>query len=963
MNQFKKNYKKILLVLIFFIFYSFILFFPKTSFAIVGPIIHMTERNEPITLGKCWIKCCDPACATICIQCTCKGEWTEYKADTKNCESTIEKRRCRSVCGSATACCTCGKCRVECDLWEKTRQCESWQVSKIGKGTREIRRTNSTRSGLEEPECYCLGECIETPRNPRYFGNPNFPTCIANPEPKKNERYKKHEIQNPNNIFLPVKLNADNVPGWHNNWVAEQKIKECSKEDKQRDECIRVYQITIKGKMRDRKVLEELKRLKTRREDYLARGKGAEAYEIKKEMKRLRKEELMIDKYRITLEFKEDAEDKIKRIIKKERLIEEHKKSADKLEFIPFFPCFFKSGQKYEWKIRGCCDNPNTFESHVYCGEWTKWQKFTTNPTPEPFAPRNIVNNNIQTWGDPDWAGKQKAENQPLDVVLDWCETNFVDDPVSFTYSYKLKLFEVQYQNEKYEYVCHRYLKDPRTGKCIPKILNTQREPYRKFFIDHPPFFNKIYDYFIKNNIYAWQVAVCTDTTRIRCTNFGQKWRFQTTKELERPTLSSPPNDPEGIIPVGLPTILSWKDKPGDRSHTYEIYKYLKGHWRPVREHSTFIHNINLDYPSPLMLNTLYRWRVKPCWGEGFIEEHKCGKWGDWWYFKTTGRPPKPESMKPTNTNIVIPTSFEWEDVPGAKSYVFVIWGGNLEKEEKELIIRANQRPTIEFPYLHPETTYHWRVRSCPRIDGSSYASNRWSAIQTFTTFKIQSPSNLKPKGPLFVDDHHPLFSWTSAAKYHEFKLTYTKEKGEEREKCLALENGKTKIVIGNSLFFPLECRGKYQWKVRSCLDEVCTKAGASEWSVLQNITLATRIAPKELRVGLVPCGRKFDNPATPWVETDHCEIRHIFIMFYLILNFFLWTIIPLILVILVAITGVMFYFSISTETPDPISKAKTIWKAAGIGFGVIFLAWNIVCFILTLFGYQVGIFGLWWQI
>jgi len=49
-------------------------------------------------------------------------------------------------------------------------------------------------------------------------------------------------------------------------------------------------------------------------------------------------------------------------------------------------------------------------------------------------------------------------------------------------------------------------------------------------------------------------------------------------------------------------------------------------------------------------------------------------------------------------------------------------------------------------------------------------------------------------------------------------------------------------------------------------------------------------------------------------------------------------------------------------EALSPVAKVKSLWKAAGIGLAIIFFAWTIVSFLLTLFGYQVGIFGLWYE-
>jgi hypothetical protein len=79
--------------------------------------------------------------------------------------------------------------------------------------------------------------------------------------------------------------------------------------------------------------------------------------------------------------------------------------------------------------------------------------------------------------------------------------------------------------------------------------------------------------------------------------------------------------------------------------------------------------------------------------------------------------------------------------------------------------------------------------------------------------------------------------------------------------------------------------------------------------------------------------------------------------MFKNILDFCLWELALLILTILIILTGVTFYLSLGASTT--IINVKSIWKAAGIGYGIIFLAWIMINLILKSFGYAVD----WWII
>lgn len=588
--------------------------------------------------------------------------------------------------------------------------------------------------------------------------------------------------------------------------------------------------------------------------------------------------------------------------------------------------CFLESGAEYNWQIQACCNLDGT-----NCGPSSNWQ-FSTNLAPE-----------IKTPIDPDWLGKERKEKEPLSTNLSWCESNFRQQWRTRSLSYKLNIYKIQNERE----VCHPTLLTG--GRCEPLIIRERPNRY-----PNTEFSNVEHNFFTKDNIYAWQVAACRDRAAIECTDFSQKWSFQIEDTLTPPRLLIPPNNQ--TAPVGLPILLQWTTPLGAHSFIYHIYQ----------NNNRIIHgiiaspNVVLDHPQ-LSLDTIYTWRILPCWDSNG-EKCQDNAWSEIRYFRTTGRPPELNTKKPTGQNIAIPTVFGWEDVPGAKSYIFRIL---RDASEVKSTATTESKIILEFPTLLQNTTYSWQVKTCARLGGE--LCGQWSSPQNFTTFKLTAPTNLVPgeNTTIFVGDHHN-FSWELKAPYYQFNLIYQRVEREEREQCFWLaETGITKTIPQNSLFLPLECRGNYQWKVRGCLDQKCTEridGSAGEWSNLQEIILAARIAPEELRAGLVPCGRMFDDPNTKWDETDRCELKHSFILLYLIFNFFLWVAIPMILIGLVAYSGAIFYLSMASGETDPLSQVKNLWRAAGIGLVIIFLAWTIISWTLTIFGYQVGIFGPWWQ-
>ncbi|MFQ6049467.1 MAG: pilin [Candidatus Paceibacterales bacterium] len=152
---------------------------------------------------------------------------------------------------------------------------------------------------------------------------------------------------------------------------------------------------------------------------------------------------------------------------------------------------------------------------------------------------------------------------------------------------------------------------------------------------------------------------------------------------------------------------------------------------------------------------------------------------------------------------------------------------------------------------------------------------------------------------------------------------------------------------------------GNYSWAVRSCDDAAGSSCGA--WSSVPPEVFEIGSAPPKLLKGLVPCGRLYDNPGTEIIESKPCEFADIFLLFKLVLDFLLWRVGPIILVLLVLAVGITSYFALGS--PSTIAQVKSILRTAIVGYGIIFLAWLIVNLFLVILGYRIGIFGRWWEI
>jgi hypothetical protein len=710
-------------------------------------------------------------------------------------------------------------------------QCQEWQICKNGDWTET------------QLKCECAGQCLEKPKNPRYYDNPEYPTDPFNPESGKD----------PSNVFLPVKLDWDDVKGWKGGWKENGEIKNCS------EGCVQSYVIRFE---------------KTAKNSYST----------------------TVDKSEYN--YREDPNAGV---------------------------CFLKSGDNINWHVKACCNSDGT-----NCGPESNFQ-FKTNYAPEPIEPY-----------DKDWNGTSSAENVPLPASLKWCRVEKIKKQDTYDVSsYNLLFFIVENGERK----CHPSRQSD--GTCVPFTLafppvnTTDSIEYIEYSDEEAGLFTKL-------SSYAWQVAACGALGAEQiCSDYSQGWAFNTgTTTLKEISWFSPPNGST----VGFPVILEWKPPWGANSFQYQVYKDA------LLVASGTTTDLKVDITNKLNLDTQYKWRVKVCWD---YEAKDCGDWPkEWWYFKTTGRPPRPETMKPVGGNIPIPVNFEWEDVPGAKSYRIKINELNLEKGVREA------KFFLDYPDVRQETNYSWQVQTCAWENGTSCGN--WSNLQTFKTFKLSAPSNPSPKEneEIFTYQMPMSFSWgaVSGARYYRYVINYVQKSPEEASEC---PTGKVidKIVTNNSYLVSLNCLGKYQWQVQACLDKDCQEAG--NWSNLWNFTLSQKVPPGG--GGLVPCGRDYDDPRTPWNEREPCQIKHLFLLLRNILDFLFWRVGLIILVLLVIITGIIYYLSVfSPEILGEwaaIANVRSIWKYAGIGYGIIFFAWLIINLFLAFVGYKFQIFGHWWEI
>ena len=108
---------------------------------------------------------------------------------------------------------------------------------------------------------------------------------------------------------------------------------------------------------------------------------------------------------------------------------------------------------------------------------------------------------------------------------------------------------------------------------------------------------------------------------------------------------------------------------------------------------------------------------------------------------------------------------------------------------------------------------------------------------------------------------------------------------------------------------------------------------------------------------GFVPCGRADNNPATPWDDTEPCNLCYLVMLLNQGMDFLI-KIASAVAILAFVITG--FLFITSAGNPERKNNAKATFKWVLIGFLIIFLSWLLVDFLLSAWGYLDPLGGKW---
>jgi len=701
------------------------------------------------------------------------------------------------------------------------------------------------------------------------------------------------------NVLLPVKLDWLDVEGWKDGWSGGS----CS------SECVQSYVLRIEN--------------------------------INKEPSTKKKDDIDVPR---------DGTDNMIGSVDPKN---EFKKILDKSEFNPLdtsvggYSCFFRSGATHTWHVKGCCSQESK------CGQESTFT-FTASKAPEllspydedwlsPYAAKNFNKNDESCSMQQSETTEKLTKDIPLTVELKWCQLWYKDEGESITpiivppLAYKISVCTSTKNSGNQS--CPAQLRISMT-ECHPKFFVVQPEQLNLLYPE-PKFPNERFNLFTKlenEGVYAWSVAACKDKGGYDCTDYSQKWRFQIKGTLDAPSGAYPPDDPTGANPVSIPLTFSWVGSFGAKSYVFQM-----GAIRQVTE----TNSVSLSFPI-LQLNSKYSWTVQSCFGENGTD---CGTQSQSFSFTTTGK--SPQIKNPQGMNVPLPVTFEWDKVGGAKAYILSIIGPGL----LFTTTTPNNTLTLGYPQLGQDKTYTMTVRTC--ADPDAILCGLPSTPQVFKTAKLGIPSNPVPpnNSKVFTFEANRTFSWSpvDGANYYKYVMTYILKSPEESEASCVIGTNTEKIVMSPSDFVSLSCLGEYTWKIQACLDKDCIESG--DFSPEFHFSF---VQGEPSLLGLIPCNQYYDNPETSWNERDRCSVKHIFIMIKIIVDFIFWKIFPVLLVLLVIITAVMYFLSMGNIAT--VDQVKAMWRAAGIGYLIAFFAWTFVNVLLLLAGFKFESFGAWFS-
>lgn len=567
----------------------------------------------------------------------------------------------------------------------------------------------------------------------------------------------------------------------------------------------------------------------------------------------------------------------------------------------------------YSWHVKACRDSNATDD----CTSWGTDNAFSTSSAPE-----------LKTPYDPDWQDKESATTK-FPATLEWCP-----QPNSLRKSYAIKAYE-----------------NTTNGTLNPLPINDIALPSNETTYSDSSQSKAGFEQFEKRATYSWKIGSCTNPLATQCGIFSQLWSIIPGGELKPPINLLPASSSA----VNMTQFLSWDNI----TFSTRFIVHLQG---GDLAQNTFVFFTSQDaqlslqkiWPK-LLLDRIYSWKVAPCGGSADSEDIKdCENedgtvpWSKLTLFITTGAKPINVKITPTQNNATgIPVTLDWDDMAGAASYHYKIGlvSGVATKSEV----------TLYYPDLKTGTLYPFEIATCADTLGTVCGS---SASGSFTTATLTQPNITTPSVGQKEFDPSTKFSWDTifSSNFYSYALTFlSPSQTETSASCKTLSEVEKKIIFENSSAIRLRCLGNYTFMVKACIDKDCEDASPT---TTQNLTVEKLLAPTG---GLAPCDRGNDIKSTPWDERDPCQLKHILLLIRNLVDFALFKLSIVILLLMTVLTGINMFISLGD--PSLPGKIKLLWKAVGAGLLIMFLAWVFLNVLLHLIGFNVTFYGNWYEV
>ncbi|MDP2641372.1 MAG: hypothetical protein Q8P39_02420 [Candidatus Yanofskybacteria bacterium] len=542
---------------------------------------------------------------------------------------------------------------------------------------------------------------------------------------------------------------------------------------------------------------------------------------------------------------------------------------------------------------------------------------------------------------DPNWTEEERIQNivnTETPTTLEWCQAN---NPA------------IQ------GYWINAYISSPNGQSTSPGGFGGRENT---LFLDNIQRFKEA-------TLYFWEIAACTNPNNMStCGVFSHLWNFLPQGETRAaPKINSKYRD--GTPVVNYHSRLEWSGQ-----HLFETHYRIELEGPGIGANARYRWINAPTYPLSALWNILrldatYSWRVASCVGE-FVERNpaNCNDdkgnplWSEWGTFQTTGATPTRIEFSPVNDvgHVGTPTTARWYfeqnlGVPGAASYSFKIWNSQGD----EIASGTPSNPEFTAEDLLQGETYTFSVATCADTSGRECGTPRQV---TFTVTTLSKPIIEKPGKDTTVFIPTLALEWSPVfgANAYEYAVIYTAAASEETNECNAIVGnmvGQRILQTNMDVFSGIRCAGAYTLQVRACTKISCQETG--QW---EEVSFQAQETPGTAG-GLVPCGRSTNNPDTPWDERKACGIEHLFLLIHNLINFALWKVAPILIALASILTGVIWYMGASSGSANPLAETKRIWRAIGVGLLILLFAWTFLNLLLGLLGFQVGIFGNWYEI